>query len=202
MKKLLVAAMLAVMLLFTTPAYSLTEELEKGTIMISETIGDTDFVEFLKATRHFDVPTYTVILHTNGGNAYACIGIMNRIMELQYHGVTFDMYVYGKSFSAGTYIFLLGDNRVMHSGSALMFHTMMAQATEYQKTETKKNTSHWNHLLTMDKYITAMVASITGWTPAVVDYWMNGGKAQFMSAETAHNTGIATSLRGLNTRGD
>lgn len=172
-------------------------EIEPGTILITGQLEEADFGKFLMATFYNPeviMNKYRVALHTPGGDAFACIAIMNRIRELQRReNVTFEIHVYGKACSAGTYIFMMGDTRVIHEGATLMFHTMQAQGTEYQRANLKKdNPSFWNTIVRMDNYITATIKKITGWTDKVVDWWMNGGKAQFMSAETAYNTGFAT----------
>ena len=97
-----------------------------GTILFTGNITDQDFHAFYNQTT-LPLDHYTVVLNTNGGEAMACVGIMSRIVELQKQGVKFTTVVYSKAYSAGAFIFMMGDSRIMHSGSSIMWHTMRAQ---------------------------------------------------------------------------
>jgi ATP-dependent protease ClpP protease subunit len=103
------------------------EQLADGSIIISGGVDEDTYKEFLRATldgkRH-----YTIRLMTNGGCAYNTIAIMTRMAELQKQGVKFTTMVMGHGFSAGSYIFMMGDERIMGSGANLMWHTMSGVA--------------------------------------------------------------------------
>lgn len=96
------------------------------TIMIEGNVYSRTFKEFYKLT-DTGMDHYHIILDTDGGDAAATVGIMNRMLELQQRGVYFTTEVYTKAFSAGALIWMMGDTRIMHSGSQLMFHTMIGQ---------------------------------------------------------------------------
>jgi len=95
-------------------------------IMISGNVYENTYREFLRLTmtgkKH-----YTVRLHTNGGDAFSTVAIVHRMKELQAQGVTFTTIVGGKAFSAGSYIFMMGDRRIMYGGTNLMWHTVKGQ---------------------------------------------------------------------------
>jgi len=97
-----------------------------GTIFITSTVSDATFESFYKQTM-YDLDHYRIVLNTNGGGAHACIGIMTRIQELQARGVYITTEVYSKAFSAGAFIWMMGDRRIMHTGAQLMWHTIEPQ---------------------------------------------------------------------------
>lgn len=133
MKKLLAALVLSVVLLFGCQKAPEVNQLKNdwtesrpGTIFITGNISDTDFQKFYNETS-YDLKSYRIILNTNGGEAMACVGIMQRIMELQSQGVHITTEVYSKAYSAGAFIWMMGNERIMHEASSLMWHTMVSQ---------------------------------------------------------------------------
>lgn len=97
-----------------------------GTIFISGIVSDSTFELFYEQTL-YNLKHYRIILNTDGGSAQACTGVLARIVELQRQGVYITTEVYSKAYSAGAYIWMMGDHRIMHQGSQLMWHTMEGQ---------------------------------------------------------------------------
>ena len=144
MKKMLVIIMLAVALMFGGCASNQNvqrtqsidgdiEQLSDGTIIISGGVDEDTYKEFLRATltgkKH-----YTIRIMTNGGCAYNTIAIMTRMEQLQKQGVKFTTQIMGHGYSAGAYIFMMGDERILGSGANLMWHTMTGVAKESGRT--------------------------------------------------------------------
>jgi len=132
-REILVAGMVS-LLLFTgctvnmpQPQAPLHNVVGENEIMITGIISDSDFKTFYQATNDDTVDSYTIILNTNGGGGQACVGIMNRIEELQAKGIKVHTRVYSKAYSAGFFIWMMGDTRTMEPGSTLMVHTSRSQ---------------------------------------------------------------------------
>jgi len=172
-------------------------------IMIDHGITESSYNEFMEATAHRKNTHFNLYLHTSGGDAYSTVGIINRILDLKDRGCTFTTIVQAKAFSAGGYIFLMGDERIVYEGSFLMYHTMMQQATK----ATVKRARAFNRdiaiktsmIESMDEYIEARFRKVVGdrMSENTIQYFLHGTKeedtsAQFMSALTAFNTGVAT----------
>jgi ATP-dependent protease ClpP protease subunit len=200
-KKLLSLILAACLLLAPISATAELEELAPGTIMLSGGVYESTFIEFLKATSGPKIRHYDFLIHTRGGDAYSTIAIVNRMVEMQKTGVTFTTKVYGKAMSAGAYLFLMGDKRVVYEGSSLMFHTMLQQTNKYQEDAAEKDRQDsitMNHIKKMDSYIAKRFKEVVQCSEsgASCDYWLYGEedelKAQFMSATTAYNIGVAT----------
>ena len=199
-KKLLVGLigvmMLTISVCSPAPAQAEVVGVSPDTIAVDGKVHDTDFLQFYKLTIDPAIRHYTVILNTPGGNAWACVAIMNRMKQMKADGITFTTEVYSMAMSAGTYIFLMGDTRIMHDTATLMFHGILAQQAPWQREALQKDQPiEYNILARLDNYIMRMLMKQTGWTRRVANYWINGGTAQYMSATTAYNTGVATELR-------
>lgn len=145
MKKLLATLTLAVPLIFGGCMVN-HKDVQFDRIKVSESVGvmsdktiyisgnfyEGTFTQFMEATKD-ELPHYTIVINSNGGDGAATIGIMSRILELQKKGTKFTTVVYTKAASAGSFIWMLGDHRVMHSGSYLMFHTLQAERDAGEK---------------------------------------------------------------------
>ena len=165
-------------------AEATVKELAPGKIVVSDSVYASDFFEFYVATEHKGVKHYHIMIHSPGGSPWATIGIINRILELKAKGVRFTTETYSTASSAGSYIFMMGDERIMHKGSVLMWHTMEAQGGHRYKEWQKR----------CDNFIRKMFKRITGFSDKLVHAWLDSGKAQWMSCETAYNVGIATKI--------
>lgn len=141
MKKLFIAVAATAMILFSgcqtelpfglddawKNHFSQEEAHVKETVFIHGQVTERTFKDFYDNTST-GADEYRVIINTDGGEAMACLGIMSRIKELQLEGVKIDTEVYSKAYSAGFFIWLMGQERIMHEGATLMVHTMRAQA--------------------------------------------------------------------------
>ena len=162
-------------------------------IVMHEQVTVDDYIQFMRATSDPSIKHYTILIHSPGGNAVTTIAIINRILELKRDGVTFTTKVHGVGLSAGSYIWLMGDERVVYEGSTLMWHTVMAQWKSWQREQVKTNQPDiYNLMERWDNYIRARFAEQSGMSKKSCEYWLDGGEAQFMSAETARNVGLAT----------
>lgn len=89
--------------------------------------------EFLKDLRTLeDKDQITVHINSVGGDMYAGIAIYNRLKGLAGHVTTIND---GLAASAGSLIFMAGDDRKMHAGSNLMIHGAAGFVYGYYKAE-------------------------------------------------------------------
>lgn len=208
MLKRMTAMILLVGVLLLTPVVAQSEirNLGNDNIMISGRIAEESFEEFMEATAYNKNRHYRIFIHTNGGAGHATIAIINRMKELKKRGCTFTTVVYGKAFSAGAYIFLMGDRRIVHANSHLMFHTMLQKATKAQiENGRKSHPSTISMMEQMDNYIIKRFLELTGLEPdsASARYWLYGEmpdgskvleNSQFMSARTALAMKLVTEI--------
>ena len=168
-------------------------KVNKNTILIESGIWNSDFGEFLEATKNSKVRHWKIIIHSPGGDAYSTIAIINKIKEMKKRGIKFTTEAYGLAASAGAYLFLMGDKRIIHEGASMMWHTVEAQlrargiwtyAPDWAKAMIKL----------CDNFIRKHFQEETGMSDNSVAYWLDGGMQQWMSAKTAYNVGIATEL--------
>lgn len=207
MKKLIISILLAASLLLAVPTFASAEIEVLGrdaaytTILVEGVIWEGSFGEFVKATAYGKDINYRLLIHTNGGNAHSTIAIMNRIEELKRRGCTFTTEVYGKAFSAGAYLFLMGDERIVHENASLMFHSMMQQVTDAQAAQGRvTHPSTVAMIERLDRAVGKRFREVANAGEETADYFLNGYPddsgvlegAQYMSALTAYNIGVAT----------
>ena len=94
--------------------------MDSGKILVSGGFTEDMLREVLLATD--EVKDYHILINSRGGDAYALLGMINRVEYLQSQGAHITTESYGYAFSAGLFLFLSGDTRIIHKGSALMFH--------------------------------------------------------------------------------
>lgn len=169
-----------------------------GTIFITGNLSETDFQSFYNQTT-YGLPEYRIILNTNGGEAMACVGIMQRIMELQRQGVKITTEVYSKAYSAGAFIFMMGDTRIMHESSTLMWHTMIGQMThdyrEFPSSPKSKLFDTKEMMVGLDEWVferTKMV--MPNVDPMTLETMLLYSGMTFLMAETANELGMVDEL--------
>ena len=192
--KRLMSILVIVCMVLSIPLLSSAKvvKIDHKTIMLTDEVLFSDFEEFLVATAPREKTDWTFVIHSPGGNAITCVAIMNRMREMQREGHTFTTINYGAAMSAGTYIWLMGDKRIAYEGSTFLFHGAIAQMNSINRVIAEENhPKAYNTMVRMDKWIEDRLVSL-GMTRKMADFWLNSGPAQFMSAETAWNTGLAT----------
>jgi ATP-dependent protease ClpP protease subunit len=198
MKKFFVALLLIMSILIggctSTPVFNSWTDTLPGVSIITGNMTDTDFKKFYFETELFDGDEYRIVLNTNGGEAMACIGIMQRIEEMQSRGIKVITETYSKGYSAGSFIFAMGDVRIMHPGSSLMWHTITGQAyADGREDALKSNPAHYNLLTQMDHHV---INKMKEKHPQVGDdvwnYLLLNSGMSFMFPEAACDLGIAT----------
>ena len=129
-KFLAVALLVATMLIAgctTTPQKRYWDDPIPGLIVISGGISEMDFKSFYNQTLDPSIRKYHIVISTDGGCGYTTTGIVSRMQELKDRGVHITTEVYTKGFSAGSFMFMMGDTRIMHEGAQLMWHTIVGQ---------------------------------------------------------------------------
>lgn len=167
------------------------ETLADGTIILSGGVDEDTYKEFYRATS-VGKKEYTLLIMTKGGCAFNTVAIMNRIEILQAEGVRFKMIVPGNGFSAGSYIFMMGDERIMYRGAQLMWHTITGQMKSVGRVipEESRQMS-----LNLDMYVVEKFEELF---PYITKEWIhhafwNSGMT-WMTSEQALLMGIATKI--------
>ena len=189
-----ICGIVAALILLVTPMMgtATVEKIDKDTLILNGAVYGDDFKQFLEATNDPKIRHYEFLMHSPGGNAFTCMAIMNRMREMQREGITFTTKIYGIGMSAGTYIWLMGNDRVVYEGSSLLFHSIESQMNDYQIEMTEeKDPSAMAMIRRMDEWVKDRLRSM-GMSETMIEYWMDSGAGQVMSAETARNTELAT----------
>jgi ATP-dependent Clp protease, protease subunit len=130
MKKLLSAIVIGLSLCLASVSYGNTNLIETKevrkdytikTIVIDSSIYNSDVRELVEATTG-DFDELQIIINTPGGDAFACMGMINYLNELKSKGIKIVTRVSGMALSAGAYLWLAGDERIVHSSDVFMFH--------------------------------------------------------------------------------
>jgi ATP-dependent protease ClpP protease subunit len=125
--------------------------------------------------------------------------MINRIEELQTQGAHITTEIIGYGFSAGSFFFLLGDERIVHKGAILMFHGAGMQQG-FTRMDAKKacNTEGQETLcdvLTMlDDNVFNLLRNKTFMEEKDIQHWMYHEDFNFMSAEEAYKLNVATTI--------
>ncbi|MFQ5770893.1 MAG: ATP-dependent Clp protease proteolytic subunit [bacterium] len=105
-----------------TTAKATITKISNDTIILDTTVYGTEFREFLKATQN--VKDYLhIYINSSGGDAFNCLAIMNYIKELKSRGVYVVTEVSGIALSAAANIWIMGNERIVHTNDIFMFHT-------------------------------------------------------------------------------
>lgn len=215
MKKRLLSMALAVCLVLGTAGIIQSEVTSIGRydlptldIVIDGTIYSSDYKEFMQATAYAADQHIKIWLHTQGGDAYATIAIVNRILDLKDRGCTITTIAQGQALSAGSYIFLMGDERIAYEGASFMTHTMVQQNLKSVTEEARENRGkaiRISQVERMDRFIEARFRKVVGnkCSEKMIQYLLYGTKDedtkdQYFSALTAYNIGVATQFISAN----
>jgi ATP-dependent protease ClpP protease subunit len=174
-------------------------QLDRNTIVMNEQILTDDFNQFLKIVHNKSPRHWTIIIQTPGGDVYSTIAIMNMILEMKVEGHTFTTISYGRAMSAGTYIWLMGDTRILYSGTSLLWHDLMGQAlARSHQYGIPIPPAALDIMRICDKRLHDICKhQLKGiMTADEVDELLRGKAFRFMSAETAYKMGMVTTLLG------
>ena len=141
MKRLIAGILMGLVILFTTgcdtqpksykdllSSNSVMQHHDPSVIYVTGNFYEGSAIPFIYATtKDPSIRHYTVRITSSGGDAYGCTVMINHIAKLKRQGIKFTMIVDGKAYSAGFFLFMMGDERIMTPGSLLMIHTMEAQ---------------------------------------------------------------------------
>jgi ATP-dependent protease ClpP protease subunit len=203
MKKLVATTLAVLMMLVvgcrievdTTTRYN-PMVMESGKLMVSGGFSEEMLSDFLRATD--EVKDYHILINSKGGAAFAALGMINRIEDLQSKGAHITTESYGYSFSAGTYLFLAGDTRIAHTGSAFMFHA--AGVNTYGGRSTLKSEgldpSTYDMLNICDDVFIQMMMERTTMSLDDANYWLYFEDFNFMTSEMAFELNVATEIKG------
>jgi ATP-dependent protease ClpP protease subunit len=165
--------------------------LPDGTISIAGKIYEHSYAEFVRMTTTGE-KEYTIRLNTFGGDALATVGILHHIKDMQRKGVKFTMIVQTKAMSAGAYMFMMGDKRIMYTGTSLMWHTIRGQ---FKKKKQDWSTVRGVVAANLDNFV---VSEFERRFPHIdkvhINEWFWNTDMTFMGATEALLWGIATDV--------
>lgn len=157
-----------------------------------------DYTSFLQRTA--EVKDYHIVIQSGGGNAANCLGMMNRISELQSLGAHITTEVHGIALSGGALIFIMGDTRIIHENAILMFHAAgvasYSERLNAKKLNKKADPMYLplgDFLRMLDEKFQARLLEL-GLSEREVDGWLYHEDANFMGWEEALELNIANDL--------
>lgn len=123
MRKLLavVAALLFGILVWTTAACGKVVQTSAGELVVYDDITYQDGVVFRIITNEINRDV-KIIITSGGGSVYGLQLMLDQIDSLKARGIKVTTEVYGVAYSAAAILFLMGDERIVHSDAELMFH--------------------------------------------------------------------------------
>ena len=88
-----------------------------------DSVGVKQFFDYLAAHK---IDAAVIEIHSPGGSLFDAQRIVNTVQAWQSRGGTVEMRLYGAAFSAGFYIFVSGDHRLVSPYSDLMWHEIQS----------------------------------------------------------------------------
>jgi ATP-dependent protease ClpP protease subunit len=218
MKKLLAGILATMMILMVgceitvnhkeDPSKAYTIKQPDGTLLIVD-FDILTYKSFMAETT--EVKDYHIVIHSLGGNATNMLGMINRIENLQAQGAFITTETYSVAMSAGANVFLLGDQRIAHSGSIFMLHAVGSSDRFGNRKTTKTIMKEYlkraptnpstDLLQTIDYYemmddnIRELLWKKTHMSDKDIEHWMHHENYNFMSAEEALELRVATEIR-------
>jgi ATP-dependent protease ClpP protease subunit len=135
MKKILITIIMSLAILFgvVDTIHSFEEvyvEQKEGKVnkklVLSGVVYDSAWTEFMKNTSDLEKgDTVTLYINTPGGSAYSTLAIVDQINSLKDKGVHIITKATGSCMSAGTILWLMGDERKTSDNTLFMFHTVV-----------------------------------------------------------------------------
>jgi ATP-dependent protease ClpP protease subunit len=173
------------------PAGGVTEKINDNTIMIYGAISIHDGLQLRKFTAG-DQIWYHLVINTKGGLAMFMQDMVYAILDLQRRGVHIITEVTAFACSAGAVLWMMGDERIAHDNSMIMFHKAWQPNPWGKPTDAKDIDEHDQMILdNFDDVMFKVVEKIVGEERAKLlitdeDVWVNG--------EVAYKLGLATKL--------
>lgn len=173
--------------------------LQLGKILVTD-FNEHNVVKFLNATN--EIKDYHLIIQSSGGSVVHAIAMLNRIQDLQRQGAHVTTEVYGAAQSAGAYVFLAGDTRIIHSGAQLLYHgagiMFAGERMDVKKMIEEgepRNLPMTEHMTWADEMVMQMFRDKTTLTEKDIQHWMYFEDYNMMSSEEAFEINVATEIR-------
>ena len=126
-------------------AHAAVTEISFGKVFVSAIFESPDDIDFLLATQVDR--DYHIIINSTGGRSDMFYPMRERILELQRKGFHITTEIVGTAYSAAAWLWILGDTRISHGASVVMFHKIFMgnswgkiaeeNLTEWQKHDLK-----------------------------------------------------------------
>ena len=171
-----------------------------GDIRVTD-FDDRDTTSFFRSTE--EIKDYHIVIETEGGSCSNAVAMVNRIEELQAKGATITTETYGHAWSAGSYLFLAGDKRIVHSGATFLFHGCGGGRTTRTDQESiirehldsPTYMEFWEMFNSVDQQFIEMLRK-TDMTDKDIANWMFHGDNNFMNWTDAVAYRVATDWYG------
>lgn len=182
----------------TTEVQNAWEVLQPDGTILVDSFDYPSLKSFLHRTT--EVKDYHIIIHSPGGVAVNCVAMMNRIADLQRQGAVITTEVLGMGLSGGALLFIMGDNRIIHDGAVLMFHSAgfvwsgeRMNAKKLYKTGNPDMMPSGDFLSMLDDRFAKRMKEL-GLTDKEVEDWLYHEDANFMNAAEALELNLANGL--------
>jgi len=161
MKNLLYTVVIIIIIIFFAMPTIGTEIISKSpAIILIDDFNTYSLAELLKATNKLKSGDEIKIITVGpGGNAYVLMAMINVIEDLQKRGVTIITEIQGMACSANAFLWIAGDERIVHRHDLVMFHLAFMADRYGNKKATKdldplqrmilKNINDWMHFKLM-----------------------------------------------------
>jgi len=116
-----IAALMFGILVWTTAACGKVVQTSHEELVVFEDITYQDGVVFRYLTEEMNRDV-RIIITSGGGSVYGVQLMMDQIDRLKARGLKVTTEVYGVAYSAAAILFLMGDERIVHSDAEIMFH--------------------------------------------------------------------------------
>ena len=146
----------------------------------------------IRALSAGDLESIKIIINSPGGDVPEMLGMFMHIEDLKANGVHVTTEVTGRALSAGAFLWLLGDERIVHKNSVLMFHKpQYLNAYGVVDCKTISPAACWS--LELDtKWGYDLLRSIA--SEKVTDYLFNEENV-YINGQGAFDLGLATEIK-------
>jgi ATP-dependent protease ClpP protease subunit len=200
--KLAISVALAISMLFVggiDGATAKVTQINDNTVTITEMILTDDLNCFLKLEINPLAEEIRIIINSSGGMSDVAKVIVDETDKYKRKGYKIITEIYSHAGSAAAIIFLMGDERIMHSTAYIYFHDSgFADPTRNYKDVTDKVCAEdpfmCKTLAVDNHYMHSIFAKVTGCSVKEAKKLFNGREGRYFTAKEAMEHGIANKL--------
>jgi len=173
---IIMALMISLIMVATVSARVV--QIDYSTVMVLDRINGWDGESFVDITDGIvarGVAKYvTILIDSPGGSAISMFQILDQMKELKIAGIHFTTINIREACSAGAYIWLMGDERKIISGSLFMFHSVVLYGPLGRVAE-ENIPSYWvTQIAKSNAQLHTIIVDLTG-SEELADKFLGGG---------------------------